>query len=137
MNLSEEQVKAILKRIDALVIKNGMGKYEFYKKSTITSAQYSNWNTGKSKPSMKKLTQAAEVLGTTVDYLLTGEEAQDLFAQTAESAYQSTPTASDVPPASDFMRHEWDFLYNMLTEEQRKLFIIQIRAVVQCTAQTA
>ena len=67
-------VKAILSRIEDRLITLGMSKEEFYKLSGISSATYSYWNTGKYTPTPKKLKSAAEVLGVTYEYLVTGEE---------------------------------------------------------------
>jgi transcriptional regulator with XRE-family HTH domain len=50
-----------------------MSKEEFYRLSGISSATYSYWNTGKYNPTPKKLKSAAEVLGVTYEYLVTGE----------------------------------------------------------------
>lgn len=65
---------SIIKRIELRLAELGMSKAEFYKKSGISSASYSQWNTGRYKPSEKKLINAASVLGVSADYLLTGEE---------------------------------------------------------------
>ena len=67
-------VKVILSRIEDRLITLGMSKEEFYKLSGISSATYSYWNTGKYNPTPKKLKSAAEVLGVTYEYLVTGEE---------------------------------------------------------------
>lgn len=65
---------AIIKRIDMRLAEIGMSKSEFYEKSGITSASYSQWNTGKFNPTQRKLKSAAECLGLSYDYLLTGED---------------------------------------------------------------
>lgn len=63
---------AIIKRIELRLAELGMSKAEFYKQSGISSASYSQWNTGKYKPSDSKLERAAEVLETDFDYLRYG-----------------------------------------------------------------
>ena len=63
---------AIIKRIELRLAELGMSKAEFYEKSGISSASYSQWNTGKYNPSMLKLHQAADVLGLDFDYLCYG-----------------------------------------------------------------
>lgn len=65
---------AIIKRIELRLAELGMSKAEFYERSGISSASYSQWNTGKYNPSMAKLQQAAEVLGLDLDYLCYGWE---------------------------------------------------------------
>ena len=66
---------AIIKRIELRLAELGMSKAEFYSKSGISSASYSQWNTGKYKPSDAKLNSAALALDTTVDYLCGKEKA--------------------------------------------------------------
>lgn len=61
---------AIIKRIELRLAELRMSKAEFYAKSGISSASYSQWNTGKYCPSDTKLKAAASVLNTSVDYLL-------------------------------------------------------------------
>lgn len=72
---------AIIKRIELRLAELGMSKAEFYEKSGISSASYSQWNTGKYNPSRTKLQQASSVLGLDFDYLCFG------FAQV-----EKTPT---------------------------------------------
>jgi len=63
---------AIIKRIELRLAELGMSKAEFYERSGISSASYSQWNTGKYNPSMSKLHQAADVLDLDFDYLCYG-----------------------------------------------------------------
>ena len=63
---------AIIKRIEIRLTELGMSKAEFYKRSGVSSASYSQWNTGKYNPSKAKLKKAANVLGLDVDYLCYG-----------------------------------------------------------------
>lgn len=67
-------VREILSRIEILIAQSGMMKQDFYDKTGISSASYSQWNTGTHTPSMKKLQRAADVLGVTLEYLLYGDE---------------------------------------------------------------
>ena len=66
---------AIIKRIEVRISELGMSKADFYKLSGISSASFSQWNTGLYKPSEKKLRSAAECLGVSVEYLL-GQETE-------------------------------------------------------------
>lgn len=74
---------AIIKRIEIRLSEIGMTKAEFYKKSGISSASFSQWRTGKYKPSEKNLTKAAEVLGVSYSYLLNGVEEKEIAPTTA------------------------------------------------------
>ena len=65
---------AVIKRIEMRIAQLQMSKEEFYQKAGISSASYSQWNTGKITPSKRKIAQAAEALGVTLEYLL-GEDA--------------------------------------------------------------
>ena len=65
---------AIIKRIELRIAELGMSKADFYKNSGISSASYSQWNTGRYKPTDKKLQQAADCLGVTLEYLREGKE---------------------------------------------------------------
>jgi len=72
--LAKSETADILKRIDVRIAELGMSKEEFYEKSGISSASYSQWNTGAHAPTKKKLAQAAAALGVSVEYILTGNE---------------------------------------------------------------
>lgn len=65
---------AIIKRIELRIAELGMSKADFYKESGISSASYSQWNTGRYKPTEKKLASAAACLGVSLEYLRDGEE---------------------------------------------------------------
>jgi transcriptional regulator with XRE-family HTH domain len=64
---------AIIKRIEIRLSEIGMSKADFYRQSGISSASFSQWNTGVHNPTEKKLQAAAECLGVSLEYLL-GEE---------------------------------------------------------------
>lgn len=66
-------VSTILKRIELRRIELGMSKTEFYEKSGISSATYSQWNTNTFQPSKRKLVAAASALKMTYEELV-GEE---------------------------------------------------------------
>lgn len=59
--------KELVKQIEIRLAELGMKKGDFYKLTGITSAAYSNWNTGKSQPSNSTLHKIDTVLGTTFD----------------------------------------------------------------------
>lgn len=79
---------AIIKRIEMRITELGMAKADFYKQSGISSASYSQWNTGLYRPSEKKLRSAAECLGVSYEYIRYGSEAENKKAP-AESGKRS------------------------------------------------
>lgn len=62
----------IVNRINSLLAEKGIDKKKFYSDCGITSASYSLWNTGKTKPRMKNLEIIADYLNVSVSYLLDG-----------------------------------------------------------------
>lgn len=66
----------IVTRINTLLAKGNISKAEFYEKCNLTSASYSNWNTGKTRPKMKNIERIARFLGVTSEYLLYGDGAE-------------------------------------------------------------
>nr|DAH24563.1 MAG TPA: helix-turn-helix XRE-family like protein [Caudoviricetes sp.] len=71
-------VPGMLSRIELRMAELNMSKQSFYEKSGISSASFSQWNTGAYKPSVKKIKSAAKVLDTSVEYLLTGAGPGDI-----------------------------------------------------------
>ena len=71
-------VPGMLLRIELRMAELNMSKQSFYEKSGISSASFSQWNTGAYKPSVKKFKSAAKALDTSVDYLLTGAGPGDI-----------------------------------------------------------
>ena len=63
----------IVNRINSLLAERGIDKKKFYDDCGITSASYSLWNTGKTKPRMKNLEIIADYLHVPVSYLLEGK----------------------------------------------------------------
>lgn len=100
---------AIIKRIELRLAELGMSKAEFYEKSGISSASYSQWNTGKYNPSRAKLQQAASALGLDLDYLCFG------FAQV-----EKTPTVSGERDILDEVDIGFYQGFKELTEEQKE-----------------
>lgn len=66
----EIDVKLLIKRIEESIARAGMSKTEFYKRSGISSASFSQWRNGIHKPELKKIFSAAETLDVEPDYLL-------------------------------------------------------------------
>lgn len=105
---------AIIKRIELRLAELGMSKAEFYEKSGISSASYSQWNTGRYNPSRAKLQKAAVVLGLNLDYLCYGCE-------------EKMPTVSGERDILDEVDIAFYNGFKELTEEQQET----IRDMVQ------
>lgn len=73
-------VQSVIRRIEIRLAEIGMTKQEFYEKSGISSGSFSQWNTGKHAPSIKKVQRAASVIGVTTEYLLYGVDPMPDFA---------------------------------------------------------
>ena len=88
-------VPGMLSRIELRMAELNMSKQSFYEKSGISSASFSQWNTGAYKPSVKKIKSAAKALDTSVDYLLTGAGPGDIKkerpAENGEALKESLP----------------------------------------------
>nr|DAJ94795.1 MAG TPA: Repressor protein CI [Caudoviricetes sp.] len=94
----------IVTRINALLAKKNISKAEFYEKCNLTSASYSNWNTGKTRPKMKNIEKIARFLGVTSEYLLYGDGAEkesapdpktDGVSPTVQELFDFIDTATD------------------------------------------
>ena len=68
--MADFDAKIMISRIERVLAEKGMSKEEFYAKSGISSASFSQWNTGVHKPTLKKVFSAAEALCVDPDYLL-------------------------------------------------------------------
>ena len=60
-------------RINAILAERSIPKSKFYKDCGITSGTFSLWNREKVVPTRKNVEVVAKYLGTTPEYLLTGE----------------------------------------------------------------
>lgn len=72
MNFSQEQIMEILDRIEIRLGIMRKKKYDFYNESGVSSALYSNWKTGKAKPTTKTLNKIANYLGVSLEWLISG-----------------------------------------------------------------
>lgn len=68
--MAEFDAKEMITRIERVIAEKGMSKEEFYAESGISSASFSQWNTGVHKPTLKKVFSAAKALCIDPDYLL-------------------------------------------------------------------
>ena len=79
----------IVNRINSLLAERGIDKKKFYEDCGITSASYSLWNTGKTKPRMKNLETIADYLRVPVSYLLEGKEQKEKPALHMENGFDA------------------------------------------------
>lgn len=88
----ELNTSEIIRRIDICIAEAGIPRERFYKESGISSASYSQWNTGTHAPTKKKLSCAARYLGVTLEYLLTGNSQKETPATETGSGGSSLST---------------------------------------------
>ena len=72
--MAKSNTASMLSRIEMRIAELGMSKEQFYSLSGISSASFSQWNTGAHEPSKKKIGQAAAALGVTFEYLWNGKK---------------------------------------------------------------
>lgn len=66
-----------IEKINLLLAKNQMTGAELERKLGVTRSVYSQWNTGKTKPSKKRLGQIAELFGVPVEEIMPDDVAQE------------------------------------------------------------
>ena len=77
----------VVQNIEMLLLQRKMSKADFYKRSNITSATFSNWRTGTYAPSHKGLTAAADALGVSLEWLVSDHSnKENAPAKVGESA---------------------------------------------------
>lgn len=111
----------IVIRINSLLAKKGITKAEFYEKCALTSASYSQWNTGKTKPRLQTIERIAEFLGVPSEYLLYGD---------APAASQGAKKAPDpkIEGLSEAKKALLDALDDLTDEQCEKLLPIILSA---------
>ena len=112
---------AIIKRIEMRIAEIGMSKAEFYKQSGISSASFSQWNTGLYNPSKKKLECAAACLNVSYEYLVNGEETKKAPATNGERKKKLRSVArlesADITPELD--ENIADYIDYLLSKKDR------------------
>lgn len=109
-------VQTILKRIEVRRIELGMSKTEFYEKSGISSATYSQWNTSTFQPSKRKLMGAASALKMTYEELA-GEE-------TDNKQKKESPPPNINSELSEDQKYLIDFISNASSDNIHRLRVI-------------
>ena len=61
---------------EQLLQKNGISAYRVSKEAGVTQTALSNWKSGRNTPSTQTLQKIADYFGVTIDYLMTGKEAE-------------------------------------------------------------
>ena len=85
---------SIIDKINARLAQLGKTGAEMSRDIGLSNSIYSQWNTGKSKPSNKTLVRVANYLGVSVDYLYGGE---DLKKDEKPQKNIPTPEGEDDP----------------------------------------
>lgn len=88
--MSNFDQKEVIQRIEKRLVELGMSKDEFYELSGVSSASFSQWNTGKHSPTPKKLAAVAKALQVSADYLLTGRQKETPFTQEGRGLNEAT-----------------------------------------------
>lgn len=109
-------VPTILKRIELRIIELGMTKTEFYEKSGISSATYSQWNTNTFQPSKRKLMGAASALKMTYEELV-GEKPEN-------EQKQKSPPPKAGSELSEDQKYLIDFVSNASSDTVHRLRVI-------------
>lgn len=113
--MTKSEIDAILSRMEIRMAELGMSKEHFYELSGISSASFSQWNTGAHKPTKKKIGQAASVLGVSFEYLWFGE------------GQKNKPITQEGSELTEMQQKAVDMILNM-TDAQLKAFIAAAEA---------
>lgn len=110
----------IVTRINSLLAQKGITKAEFYEKCELTSASYSQWNTGKTKPRLRTIERIAKFLDVSSEYLLYGNTAPEP-PQDAKKAPTKTGEREGISPAKQALL---DAIDSLSDEQCEKLLIV-------------
>lgn len=110
----------IVTRINSLLAQKGITKAEFYEKCELTSASYSQWNTGKTNPRLRTIERIAKFLDVSSEYLLYGNTATAPL-QGAKKAPTEISERESISPAKQALL---DVIDSLTDEQCEKLFIV-------------
>ena len=83
-----------MKRIEETRIKKGLTGNDIAKKINVSRSVYSQWKSGESESYKKYLPQIADLLGVSVNYLITGKETEaEAFYTAFQKADERTQKA--------------------------------------------
>ena len=88
--------KTVVRIVETILAERGMAMGEFYKQSSISSATFSQWRTGKYSPTQDKIDQIEKCLGVTLADYEKSEQLEDL----RDDLRILLRSASDLPPSS-------------------------------------
>lgn len=83
-----EQINDMLDRVEKLRRKAGITKAALYAASNTSSSAFSQWRSGLTKPSSKSLSNLAEVLNTSVEFLMFGIENAETSGEKKEPSQE-------------------------------------------------
>ena len=88
--------KTVVRIVEIILAERGISMGEFYKRSGISSATFSQWRTGKYSPTQDKIDQIEKSLGVTLaDY-----EKSEQLEELRDDLRILLRSASDLPPSS-------------------------------------
>lgn len=110
----------IVTRINSLLAQKGITKAEFYEKCELTSASYSQWNTGKTNPRLRTIERIAKFLDVSSEYLLYGNT-DTAPLQDAKKAPTGAGERKSISPAKQALL---DAIDDLSDEQCEKLLIV-------------
>lgn len=116
----------IVTRINSLLAQKGVTKAEFYEKCELTSASYSQWNTGKTKPRLRTIERIAKFLDVSSEYLLYGNT-DPAPLQNAKKAPTGEGEHEFVPSYEDWEKQAESWTLDQLDNAIWKLFQIKMK----------
>ena len=119
---------------EQLLQKHNITAYKVAKEAGVTQTALSNWKSGRSTPTTKTLKKIADYFGVTVDYLMTGKEAQK--EKTVElTARDERDIAKDLNSIMEKLRNGEDgpasFEGTDIPEDDQELFAGQIELMLR------
>ena len=97
---------AFIARYEELLRKKRIPKMQFYKECGFSDAAVSQWRKGKTNPSIPTINTIANYLGTTSEYLITGQDLQNEKPDTVSGAELDETTREIMDLISDFSPEE-------------------------------
>lgn len=110
---------AFIARYEEMLRDKRIPKMQFYRECGVSDAAVSQWRKGKTNPSMTTVNAIAKYLGTSSEYLITGQSLEKEIAATLSSDGEKAYAAifSKLSPANQAKLHELALLY---LDAQRK-----------------
>lgn len=120
-------------RIFELLKTTGMEQKKFASLVGVSPQKVSEWKSGKAKSYTRRIPQIAEVLGTTSEYLLTGNgpkyrNRSDLFVDVSGSMGKKEPAPMNEDGLSEAKRRLWEAVDGLTDEQCEKLLGIVLEA---------